>query len=132
VGRLPYPSAARSRPDPSITAPAAFAIGFPYGLAFSTRTKTLIAATQSRFITPVANSTSISNLADSILAGRADDRLKWQGEETVRVLMTKIFPRDSGYMQTITGRRQRLRTALQTLLADAGWREIRRDVYSKA
>ncbi len=72
------------------------------------------------------------DLADSILAGRADDRLKWQGEETVRVLMTKIFPRDSGYTQTITGRRQRLRTALQTLLADADWREIRRDVYSKA
>jgi hypothetical protein len=46
--------------------------------------------------------------------------------------MTKIFPRDSGYMQTITGRRQRARTALQTLLVDAGWREIRRDVYSKA
>jgi hypothetical protein len=72
------------------------------------------------------------DLADSILAGRADDRLKWPGEETVRVLMmTKILPRDSGYMQTITGRRRRLRTALQTLLAEAGWREIRRDVYSK-
>jgi hypothetical protein len=70
-------------------------------------------------------------VADGILAGRTDERLKWQEEETVRVLVTRIFPRDSGYMQTITGRRNRLRAALETLLADAGWREIRRDVYSK-
>lgn len=71
-------------------------------------------------------------VAESILAGRADERLKWQGEETVRVLMTKIFPHDSGYMQTVTERRKRLRAALQTLLADGGWRETRQDVYSKA
>lgn len=71
-------------------------------------------------------------VAESILVGRADERLKWQGEETVRVLMTKIFPHGSGYMQTVTGRRKRLRAALQTLLADAGWRETRQDVYSKA
>jgi hypothetical protein len=71
-------------------------------------------------------------VADSILAGRADERLKWQGDETVRVLMIKIFPSDSGYLQTVTGRRKRLRAALETLLADAGWRETRRDVYSKA
>lgn len=71
-------------------------------------------------------------VVESILAGRADERLKWQGEETVRVLMTKIFPHYSGYTQTVTGRRKRLRAALQTLLVDAGWREARQDVYSKA
>ena len=70
-------------------------------------------------------------IADSILVRRTDERLKWQGEETVRVLVTRIFLRDSGYMQTVTGRRNRLRAVLETLLADAGWREIRRDVYSK-
>jgi len=71
-------------------------------------------------------------LAESIIAGRSDARLKWQGEETVRVLMAKIFPYDSGYIQTVTGRRSRLRTALGTLLSEKGWREIRRDVYSRA
>lgn len=71
-------------------------------------------------------------LADSIIAGRADRRLKWQGDETVRTLMAIIFPHDSGYKQTVTGRRKRLRAALETLLAGNGWREIRRDVYSKA
>jgi hypothetical protein len=50
----------------------------------------------------------------------------------VRVLMGKVFPYDSGYMQTVTGRRKRLRAVLEPLLAESGWREIRRDVYSKA
>lgn len=54
------------------------------------------------------------------------------GDETVRVLMAKVFPYDSGYMQTVTSRRKRLRAALEMLLAAAGWRETRRDVYSKA
>jgi hypothetical protein len=46
--------------------------------------------------------------------------------------MAKIFSYYSGFMQTITGRRQPLRAALETLVAENGWREIRRDVYSKA
>jgi hypothetical protein len=33
-------------------------------------------------------------LAESIIAGRADQRLKWQGGGTVRVLMAKLFPYD--------------------------------------
>jgi hypothetical protein len=32
----------------------------------------------------------------------------------VRILMAKVFPYDSGYMQTVTGRRRRLREALGT------------------
>jgi hypothetical protein len=71
------------------------------------------------------------DLADSIVARRADQRLKWQGDETARVLMAKIFPYDSGYMQTVTGRRKRLRVALAELLAGEGWHEVRRGVYSK-
>jgi hypothetical protein len=67
-----------------------------------------------------------------MIAGRVDQRLKWQGDETVRILMAKVFPYDSGYMQTVNGRRQRLRAALETLVAENGWREVRRDVYSKA
>jgi hypothetical protein len=58
--------------------------------------------------------------------------LKWQGDETVRALMAEIFLCDSGYMQTVTGLRQRLRAALEPLLTGNGWREVRRDVYSKA
>jgi hypothetical protein len=55
------------------------------------------------------------DLADSVIAERADQRLKWQGDETVRILIAKIFPYDSGYMQTVTGRRKRLRGCASTL-----------------
>jgi hypothetical protein len=34
--------------------------------------------------------------ANSIIAGRADERLKWQVDETVRILMAKVFPYDRG------------------------------------
>jgi hypothetical protein len=42
-------------------------------------------------------------LAESISAGRSDPRLKWQGDGTVRILLAKVFPYDSGYMQTVAG-----------------------------
>jgi hypothetical protein len=86
-----------------------------------------VAARRGVKIEPIA-----TDLAESIIAGRADQRLKWQGDETVRVLMAKIFSYDSGYMQTVTGRRQRLRAALEPLLTGNRWREVRRDVYSRA
>lgn len=71
-------------------------------------------------------------LADSIVAGGSDPRLKWLGDGTVRILMARIFPYDSGYMQTVTGRRKRLRAALEALLSESGWRAVRQDVYSRA
>jgi hypothetical protein len=43
-------------------------------------------------IEPVA-----SELADNIITARADQPLKWHGDETVRILMAKIFPYDSGF-----------------------------------
>jgi hypothetical protein len=46
-------------------------------------------------------------------------------------VLTKVFPYGAGYMRTIAGRRRRFRAALTELLAERGWREIRRDVYSR-
>ena len=66
------------------------------------------------------------------LAGRIDQRLKWQLGDIVQVLMGKVIPYNSGYIQTAKSRRKRLRTVLEPLLAESGWREIPRDVYSKA
>jgi hypothetical protein len=72
-----------------------------------------------------------SEIAEAINAGRDDHRLKWGRDGTVRVVLMKVFPYGSGYMQTIAGRRKRLRETLTRLLAERGWREIRRDVYSR-
>ena len=54
-----------------------------------------------------------------------------RGPGTVRVVLTKVFPYSSGYMQTIAGRRKRFRAALTEFLAARGRREVRRDVYSR-
>ena len=72
-----------------------------------------------------------SEIAEAITAGRDDHRLKWGRDGTVRVVLTKVFPYGSGYMQTIAGRRKRLRETLTRLLAERGWREVRRNVYSR-
>jgi hypothetical protein len=78
---------------------------------------------------PVKTSPITAELAEAISEGRADDRLKWGHDGTARVVL--VFPYGSGYMQTIAGRRKRFRTALTELLAARGWREVRRDVYSR-
>ncbi|MGD0075810.1 MAG: hypothetical protein ABSD31_15930 [Candidatus Binataceae bacterium] len=72
-----------------------------------------------------------SEIAEAITAGRDDHRLKWASDGTVRVVLTKVFPYNSGYMQTIAGRLKRLRETLTRLLAERGWRKIRPDVYAR-
>jgi hypothetical protein len=69
-------------------------------------------------------------LVDAICGRTNDRRLRWERDATVRILMAKVFPYESGSMQTVAGRRKRLREELTTLLADRGWRELRRDVYA--
>jgi hypothetical protein len=80
---------------------------------------------------PVKTEPIAAELGDAISAGQRDDRLKWGHDGSVRVVLTKVFPYGSGYMQTIAGRRKRFRAALTELLAARGWREVRRDVYSR-
>jgi hypothetical protein len=80
---------------------------------------------------PVKIGPLAAELAEAISEGRADERIKWGHDGTVRVVLTKVFPYGSGYLQTIAGRRKRFRAALTELLAARGWREVRRDVYSR-
>ena len=80
---------------------------------------------------PVKTEPMAAELAEAISEGRTDDRLKWGHDGTVRVVLAKVFPHGSGYMQAIAGRPMRFRAALTELLAARGWREVRRDVYSR-
>jgi hypothetical protein len=45
----------------------------------------------------------------AILAGRADDRLKWDGEDHVRLLIGEVLRAGSAGKETLAGRRKRLR-----------------------
>lgn len=63
----------------------------------------------------------VEQIADAISEGADDDRLKWSDDRhVVKVAVGEIIP-DDGFRQTITGRRKRFRTALDTRLAEMGW-----------
>jgi hypothetical protein len=71
-------------------------------------------------------------IAHLITEGRNDNRLKWNADGSVRVLIGKILPDDSAVQQTLQGRRKRFRTELKQLLVMRGWREVRLNVYERA
>ena len=68
-------------------------------------------------------------LANAIQGGRQDPRLKWEGFGQVRLLMNNVLPAGSAVKDTLAGRRKRLREAVAALLAPAGWRMVRSNLF---
>jgi hypothetical protein len=64
-----------------------------------------------------------------IMDSQHDDRLKWNSNDKVTVLIGKIIPAGSAPSQTVTGRRKRLRKAIDELLTSSGWQVVRANVY---
>jgi hypothetical protein len=62
---------------------------------------------------PVKAAPIAGEIAEAIAAGRDDQRLSWEREGTVRVVLTEVFPSGSGYLRNIAGRRKQLRAALR-------------------
>jgi hypothetical protein len=81
-----------------------------------------------RQLSPMATRVDVEpiadEIADKIVNGEPDDRLRWLGDGSVRVEMAKIFPTGSGYKQTVQGRRRRLRDALIERLNPMGWAHL--------
>lgn len=77
-------------------------------------------------VTPIAE-----EIADAILAGRPDDRLKWERADRVRVVIGKVLPGNSAVRETLAGRRKRLREGLCAILATAGWQMTSANVFEK-
>jgi len=88
-----------------------------------------------RQLRPMARRLSIQPMAEEvaskIVQGQGDERLIWEGEGTVRVVLSAIFPAGSGFKQTIEGRRKRFKQALNPLLEKSGWRHVGRCLFSK-
>jgi hypothetical protein len=86
-----------------------------------------------RQLSPMERRVDLGPIADEvahkITNGEADDRLSWLGDGRVRVEVGKIFPAQSGYKQTVQGRRQRLREALIERLATKGWAHLGRNTF---
>jgi len=67
-------------------------------------------------------------LARKMLAGEADERLRWRDDGTVGLLTGVAF--SEGPKQTLAGRRKRLRKALEERLAEEGWTMERANLYA--
>ena len=78
-----------------------------------------------RQLRPMQRRLNVVPLAEEIvrliLERRADDRLKWNNDGSVRVLVGKVLPEGSAVKQTLIGRRQRFRKALVERLEAEGW-----------
>ena len=70
-------------------------------------------------------------IAAAILAGRPDDRLKWDGEDHVRLLICEVLPARSAVKETLAGRRKRLREAVAIIIAPAGWKMVKANVFER-
>lgn len=69
-------------------------------------------------------------IAQLILARKPDQRLKWNENGSVRVLIGEILPEGSAVAQTLAGRRMRFRKKLDQLLLSEGWQKIRPNIYA--
>ncbi len=68
----------------------------------------------------------VTEIKELILAGKEDDRLKWQVPgRRVRVQIGKVIPGTGIARQTFEGRRRRFREHLDKALADVGWNPVR-------
>jgi hypothetical protein len=66
-----------------------------------------------------------------VIANRQeDDRLKWNKDGSVRVLVGNVLPASSAFGQTLQGRRERFRDALDEQMLLAGWFRVRVNVYA--
>jgi hypothetical protein len=88
-----------------------------------------------RQLSPMARRVDVSpiadEIADKILAGEADDRVISLADGSVRVQMGEIFPKGSGFQQTVQGRRRRLTEALIERLEPRGWVHLGRSTYRR-
>ena len=70
------------------------------------------------------------SLAQAIIEGKPDDRIKRMKDGSVRIETGSIIPLTN--KQTTAGRRKRLRCALVELLGPHGWVEVRPSYFSRA
>ncbi len=89
------------------------------------RTKTVQTVSR-RQVRPMQGRLDVQPIAEEIVAailtGRPDDRLKWDGEDQVRLLIGEVLPAGSAVKETLAGRRKRLRDEVAALIAGLGGR----------
>ncbi len=91
--------------------------------------------TEHRQLSPMATRIDVGSIADEIadkiVDCKPDDRLSWLGDGRVRVELSRVFPADSGYQQTVRGRSQRLREALIERLSTKGLVQLGKNTFER-
>ena len=85
-----------------------------------------------RQLKPMQERVNVKPIAEEvtrlIINHKEDERLKWNDDGTVRILIGEIFPSGSAVNQTLQGRRKRFKQALDNHLNEAGWQKIKVNV----
>jgi len=71
----------------------------------------------------------LANQVQIVLEHKTDDRVVWYGDDEFRLIIGKVVGGNSE--QTRSGRRQRLRVALDGLLAPYGWEQMNINRYHR-
>ena len=72
------------------------------------------------------------DLAQKIIHGTEDPRLKWKSDSLVQVRIGKVISATTGLAkQTLIGRRKRFRAALEAQLHQSGWEVAGQNTYAK-
>jgi hypothetical protein len=92
-------------------------------------------STGHRQLSPMAKRVDVrpiaDEVADKIVSGEADDRVHRLGDGRVRIEIGKVFPKRSGFKQTVQRRRRRLRETLIERLRPNGWVHLGRSMFSR-
>lgn len=95
-----------------------------WAVNFDTKTAT-ITKTGHRQLKPPSPRISVKSVVQevalAILEERHDDRQHRQADGSIKVGARAEYPDDSGYKQTVAGRRKRLIQEIERLLAGRGW-----------
>ena len=87
-----------------------------------------------RQLTPMSRRLDVKQLAIEIsiliLDGTKDDRLKWESESKVKILISKIIS-DDGVGQTVSGRRKRFRKEVERNIEEHHWKSSQSNVFEK-
>ena len=68
---------------------------------------------------------SLAGQIASLIEDRTeDDRVKWNADGTVHVIVSKLFARDLAARATVESRRRRFANKLETVLATRGWQAL--------
>lgn len=86
-----------------------------------------------RQVKPMAPRESVKAAAEEItrliLERKEDNRLQWLSDGGVRVLLHKIYPKNSGFHRTVSERRNRFRKYVEESLTENLWRKEGRNRY---